>query len=301
MGMKLFQHIAFPLVALLLGITSASGENSRSVVPMTLVQSDYGGGRVYLSVQLGNALGKMRLDTGASTSRIMLASWNKDLPSLGESESTGASGRTTPCDDVEAENVALKASEGNDIARAKYVVTRCAASDGDDLLGLDFFKNARFTLDFEHHEMVFFGEPFATGRAKPFRLLSPDRRLVGIDLRAGKTAAVGLFDTGAEICAVDLRFVQRHKRSFSLVKSKGKASEVGGKRISSKIYKIKKLDLGDGRVLRDLYALAYDFGPLRKILGRDARFILGYNLVSKLYWELDFRTPNSPTWNARLK
>jgi hypothetical protein len=146
--------------------------------------------------------------------------------------------------------------------------------------------------------MVFFGAPLAPGGAKPFRLLGPDHRLVGVDLRAGDTSAVGLLDTGAEICAVDQQFVQRHKNFFTLVKNKGSATGVGGKKISSKIYKMKELDLGDGRVVRDLYALAYDFGPLRQILGPNAPFILGYNLVSKFNWELDFRTPNAPTWNA---
>jgi hypothetical protein len=295
--MKLIQRIALPILALLLASAAARGEEGRSVIPMTLTQSEFGGGRIYLSVQFGNALGKMRLDTGASTSRIMLAPWNKSLPSLGRSMSTGASGRSTLCDDVEASAVALKASEGNDIARARYAVTRCPVSDGDDLLGLDFFKNARFTLNFTRSEMVFFGAPFAGG-ARPFRLLGPDHRLVGVDLRVGDISAVGLLDTGAEICAVDQQFVQRHKNLFTLVKNKGSATGVGGRKISSKIYKVKELDLGDGRAARDLYALVYDFGPLRQILGPNAPFILGYNLVSRFNWELDFRTQGAPTWNA---
>jgi hypothetical protein len=150
--------------------------------------------------------------------------------------------------------------------------------------------------------MVFFGEPLAQGGARPFRLLGDaDHRLVGVELRSGDTAAVGLLDTGAEICAVDIQFVQKHKRLFALAKSKGRASEAGGRKISSKIYKIKEIDLGEGRIVRDLYALAYDFGPLRAILGPDAPFILGYNLVSKLNWELDFRAPGAPMWNAKVR
>lgn len=298
--MKLLRYIV-PIVALSFGAPCASADNGRSTIPLTLTQSDYGGGRIYLPVRFGNVMGTMRLDTGASTSRITLAPWNKDLPSLGQSASTGASGKTTSCEDVEAINVALKASQGNNIARAKYEVSRCAAGAGDDLLGLNFFNGARFTLDFERHQMVFFGETIAAHHPKPFRLLGPDQRLVGIDVRVGNTAAVGLFDTGAEITAVDQQFVEKHKNLFTLAKRKGKASEAGGKHFAARIYKIKELDLGEGRILRDIHAIAYDFGALRAVLGRETRFILGYNLVSKFNWELDFKSPNSPTWDATPK
>ncbi|MCC3245970.1 retropepsin-like domain-containing protein [Methylocystis sp. WRRC1] len=290
---------ALLLFILTVGAHGAGAQTSRSVVSMTLTQGDYGGGRVYLPMRFDKVMGTMRLDTGASTTRIALAPWNKDLPAMGASESTGASGLTIRCDDVEARNVALKAVQGNDIARAKYEVTRCPTSDGGDLLGLDFFKNALFTLDFDHREMVFFGAPLSTGHARPFRMLGPDRRLVGVELRVGNVTSVGLFDTGAEICAVDQSFVRKHKKLFTLEKAAGKASEAGGKKFASKIYRIREIDLGDGRVARDVHALAYDFGPLRAALGKETPFILGYNLLSRFTWELDLRAPDRPMWDAR--
>lgn len=299
--MKPIRHIVLAAIALLTGASSAIADGSRSVVAMTLTQSDHGGGRIYLPVRMGNVIGTMRLDTGASTTRIRLAPWNKDFPSLGQSMSTSASGATTACDDVEARNVEIKADQGNNIARAKYEVSRCAAGDGDDLLGLTFFKGARFTLDFDRREMVFFGESLTTSRPRPFRMLGPDQRLVGVELRSGDTTGVGLFDTGAEICAVDRPFMEKHKKLFTLVKTKGKASGAGGKTFSSKIYRIRELDLGDGRVVRGVPALVYDFGVLREALGRQTPIILGYNFLSRFNWELDFKTPNAPSWNARQR
>ncbi len=299
--MKLFRFGFVTLVSLFFGLSCASAESNRSTIPLTLTQTDFGGGRIYLPVQFANVMGTMRLDTGASTTRITLASWNKDLRSVGQSVSIGASGKPTSCEDVEAKNVELKAAQGNNIARGKYEVSRCAASDGDDLLGLDFFKGSRFTLDFKRREMVCFGEVNGAGHSRPFRLLGPDQRLAGIEMRSGSAAVVGLFDTGAEISAVDQQFVEKHKNLFTLVKSKSNASEVGGKQFSSKMYKIKELDLGEGRILRGVYAIVYDFGGLREVLGPQTPFILGYNFISKLIWELNFQSPNSPTWNAKLK
>lgn len=92
--MRVFRPLALSLIGLLLAAAGASAQNGRSVVTMTLTQADYGGGRIYLPMRFGNVMGTMRLDTGASTTRIALAPWNKDLPAVGQSYSTGASGRT---------------------------------------------------------------------------------------------------------------------------------------------------------------------------------------------------------------
>ena len=113
--------------------------------------------------------------------------------------------------------------------------------------GWIFSKARDFSLDIDRRELTFFGDATASGRPKPFRRLGPDGRLVGVDLRLGNTAAVGLFDSGAEVSAVDQRFIRKHKGLFTAVKAKARASGVGGKRISLKVYKIKSLDLGEGR------------------------------------------------------
>ncbi|WP_292529170.1 hypothetical protein [Methylocystis sp.] len=300
--MKIFRPAALFLFAALLVSVSATGvERSRSVVPLTLTEDRYDGGRIYLPVRIGNVMGVMRLDTGASSTRVRLAPWNKDLPSVGKSISTGASGATMQCDDVEAQKFELIADQGNNVARSKYQITRCPAGDGDDLLGLDFFNGARFSLDIDRRALVFFGEATASGRPKPFRRLGPDQRLVGVDLRLGATASVGLFDSGAEVSAVDQQFIRKHKRLFVAVNAKAGASGVAGARIASKMYKIKSLDFGDGRVLRDLYAISYDFGGLRAALGADVSILIGYNVIKRFNWDFDFRTPDSPTWDAKLK
>lgn len=281
---------------LLAGAAAAIGEPSPSVIPLTLTHSDYDGGRIYLPVRLGNALGTMRLDTGASSSRVTVAPWNRELPRIGESHSTAANGEALVCDDVEASNVALRASEGNAIARARYRLTRCPRGDGDDLLGIDFFRGTHFALDLDRRRMVFFGKA-ADGRPAPFRLLG-DQRLIGLPVQAGDAATVGLFDTGAEISAVDQRFVDAHRKLFTPVKSRLKASAASGGAFTSKLYRVRQIAFGDGRAVRGLYALAYDFGPLRAALGPDVSFILGYNFLNRFNWEIDLSNPAAPAWAA---
>lgn len=298
--MNIARYLARLCLALILGAAEANAADVDSVVPMTLTRGQYGGGRIYLPVRIANMLGAMRLDTGASTTRIRLAPWNKDLPVLGQSDSTGASGRTTRCETVSARNIELKASTGAGVARSAYELSRCLTGDGEDLLGLDFFKGAHFTLDFGRSDMVF-SPPAPDARAKAFIPLGPEQRLVGVDLRLGDTSVVGLFDTGAEVCAVDRQFVDKHKKLFTPVKGKLKASEASGRSFSPKLYRIKEVDLGEGRILRGVYALVYDFGVLREALGSRAPLILGVNLLSAFNWELNFTSPAAAQWDARAR
>jgi hypothetical protein len=295
-NMKTFA-LLFLFLIVAAGKTPVRAEPGRSIVMMTETHGPFGGGRAYLPVSFGGFLGLMRLDTGASTSRIALAPWNRDLPSIGKSQSLAASGQVSLCDDVEARNVEVKASEGNNIGRAKYIVTRCPT--GDELLGLDFFRGTRLTLDFRLKEMIFFDTVPAQGDRQTVELLGPDHRLLGVPLNAGETPIFGLFDTGAELSAVDRPFVQAHKNLFTFVKHRQQADGAGGGAFSPDIYRIKKVDFGGGRIFRDIYVLVYDFGGIRQALGARTPMILGYNLLRKLRWNFDFTVAGTPTWSAQ--
>jgi hypothetical protein len=284
------------LAALALVASSRTGLGADgSIVSLTVTEADHGGGRAYVTARFGNAQGPMRLDTGASGSRLRLAPWNADFPVIAASHSESASGRAARCEDVEAQNVQLVAEQGNHIGRAKYAATRCEAGAGDDLLGLDFFHNARFTLDLEGKRMLFPGAP---GPLAPLRRLGPDGRLVGIETRLGRTRAVGLIDSGAELSAVDRRFVARHRSLFKPAREKAHARDAAGAALSAKLYKVAEIDLGQGRALRDLYVIAYDFGPLRSALGRDAPLILGFNALRPFLWTFDLTAPETPKGRA---
>jgi hypothetical protein len=243
----------------------AKAQNAPSTIPLTLNESNWGGGRIFVTARFGKIQGPMRLDTGASTTRVMLQPWNRDWPVLGRSTSVGSSGHAISCDDVEAQNVVLPAIQGNDVGRATLLITRCASGEGD-LLGLNFFKGTRVALDFGKKELTFF--PPVSAGAKPFRRLTPEQSLVGLDLRLGKEATVGFLDSGAELCAVDRAFVARHMPLFTFVRRRIGASGASG----------------------GYYAL-----------GRGTSVILGYNFITRLHWDFDFTSPEAPTWSARLK
>lgn len=292
--MSLLRSLIAALALVATGRAGLAAEGS--IVPLAIADGEHGGGRAHVQARFGNALGPMRLDTGASSTRLRLAPWNAQFPVVGGSRSESASGRLASCEDVEAQNVQLVAEQGNNIGRATYVVTRCEASAGDDLLGLDFFHNARFTLDLDGRRMAFPGAP--GGPLAPLRRLGPEGRLVGVEARLGRTRAIGLIDTGAELTAVDRRFVEHHRALFKPVREKAHAQDASGAALAAKLYKLAEIDLGEGRVLRDLYVIAYDFGALRGALGRETPLILGFNALRSFVWSFDFTAPDAPLWRA---
>ena len=273
-------------------------QESGSVVNLSIARSSYGGGRLYAPMLIGHFQGKMRVDTGASSSRVSLAPWNKDASIIGSSRSLGVSGKFARCDDVRLPSITMKASVGPDVGRVNYLVTRCASEQEDDLLGLDFFKGGYFVIDSKRHQIQFLSGPSTRTPQYFLKPLGSEKKLVAIDIKIGDLNREGLIDSGAQISAVDRRFVDAHPEFFVFVKSGAKASDASGKPLMSKIYKVKQLDLGDGRIVRGLYVLVYDFALLREEIGEQAPFILGFNLIDKFNWRFDLRANMPPRWEA---
>jgi len=268
---------------------------------LSIASGSYGVGRIYAPVRFGEVTRQMRLDTGASTSHIKLAPWNKKLPSLGQRHTLTVTGNKSLCDKVRFHDVEIIGHENQKVRKENYQLLRCLNSNGDDLLGIDFFQGEYFTLNFKDKQINFINNLDQTHQSTPFRKITGADGLLGVDIRIGASTSVGLFDSGAEISAVDQRFVAQNKSSFVLVRATGMATEASGKQWPTKLYKIKSLDIGGGQVVRDIYAIVYDFGVLRDAFGHETSFILGYNFISKFNWTIDLRSSQDPRWTARLR
>jgi len=268
---------------------------------LSIASGSYGVGRIYAPVRFGGVTRQMRLDTGASTSHIKLAPWNKKLPSLGQRHTLTVTGNKSLCDKVRFHDVEIIGHENQKVRKENYQLLRCLTSNGDDLLGIDFFQGEYFTLNFKDKQINFINNLDQTHQSTPFRKITGADGLLGVDIRIGASTSVGLFDSGAEISAVDQRFVAQNKSSFVLVRATGMATEASGKQWPTKLYKIKSLDIGGGQVVRDIYAIVYDFGVLRDAFGHETSFILGYNFISKFNWTIDLRSSQDPRWTARLR
>lgn len=282
-------------VALLSGWESSAG-----TVSLKIKEGERDMGRIYVPVRVGNYRGFMRLDTGASSSRVFQAAWNKDLPVIERIDSISATGKVVTCDSVEVHNVALEANGVANVGRSKYTVRRCPTSDGENLLGLDFFSGAHIVFDFDQRMMEVGPEVKRQIKGPVHRLpiLESGQPLAAIPLNTGSGEVLGMLDSGAEMSAVDSKYIAAHPENFEYAGEVGEATDAGGNSWAPKFYRIKNLNISGTHELHDVYVLAYDFGSLREVLGPQTPIVLGFNIMSKFNWAFDLTKGHSPTYQV---
>jgi len=272
---------------------------SAATVPLRITDGDFDMGRMYVPIRVGNFKGVMRLDTGATSSRVLLADWNKDFTVVDQTQSMSASGKVVTCDAVEATNVALESQGSANIGRSKYTLRRCPNSDGEDLLGLDFFDGTFLTINFD--QGILEVGPKATGQMKgPVQrlpILDSGQPLAAVPLNPGGEDVLGMLDSGAELSAADTLFVEAHPEWFEYVTEAAQATDAGGNAWAPKIYRVKNLKVAGMFNLENTHLLVYDFGVLREALGPKTPFILGFNIMSQFNWAFDFTRGHSPTFS----
>lgn len=258
-------------------------------IGVTLSESDYDSGRIYVPVRIDHFSGQIRLDTGATNSTLIKAPWNETFPTVDKSESFGADGGVSKCDIVQVNTIAVGA-----VGRRSYLVDRCEAG-GDNLLGLDFFYNTVVFLDLKKPALEI--NPNLSNLPKrPLKIFKKlDTLLIGVALQLAGQNVYGILDTGADLTSVDSQFVARHPEMFEYV-TETKAGFATGSTNKPKLYKLKNLQLG-GQTLTGSFVLVYDFGPdLREFLGGEAPILIGFNVISKFNsWTIDLK---NFTWDA---
>lgn len=248
------------------------------------------GGRIYVPTQMAGFESLMRLDTGATTSRIRLASWNQNLPVVDHSESVSASGQTRSCDMVQSQGIALKTVDSGKVMRSNYVVSRCASESGEDLFGLDFFIGTRIRFDFANRKLEINEATPKDARFLPLKIITTGDPLLAVPLNVdGSATYYGMIDSGAELTAVDERYLHYHQDQFEFIKDVAEASDAAGHAWTPKLYRMKELRIDGGTPLKDVIVIVYDFGYVRQALGTDTPFILGYNVLSHFNWTFDLK------------
>lgn len=261
------------------------------IVPLAIESSSTPqGGRIYVPTQMAGFESLMRLDTGATTSRIRLASWNKNLPIVDHSESVSASGQTRSCDMVQSQGIALRTTNSGKVMRSNYVLSRCPDESSEDLFGLDFFIGTQVRFDF-NARTIELNEPAPTAtQFLPLKIITTGDPLLALPLKVdSNTSYFGMVDSGAEISAVDERYVHYHENQFEFIKDVAEASDAAGKSWTPKLYRMKELAIAGGKTLKDVLVIVYDFGYVRQALGTETPFILGYNVLSQFNWTFDLK------------
>jgi hypothetical protein len=228
---------------------------------------------------------KCLLDTGAENTKLLIeqsADQANSAAILVENRSAiGSTG--TIC---ERKSLARFSALG--LERENYDVLVCPTGPRENTLGVSFFKDQSFALNFSSGTLTFTREPIAVGESLRLKLHPKGHVFLPISIQ--QKPYFGLFDTGAWPTAVDLSFVESHPDLFEF---RGLAptpiQDAAGNVFRAKRFLVKDLKLGSLDLSGSLI-LAWDFGPLRTFLGEDAPFVLGLSTLMQADWWFDLRS-----------
>lgn len=261
------------------------------------------GGLMYVSVLIGEKVNLLRVATGAATSRIHRRDWNKDIKIVDQTRALNTNGVNDYCDLVEVPKFSLLSNTPLKVAKSNYLVSRCDAMDSDELLGINFFYGNQVLIDFDREALEINPRTRSIAAGwSTFRVIqsgSYPLLALPIDFGPNRHQLYGLFDSGTEVTAVDLRFVQKHPELFEFVSDPNEDASAGEEGLwTPKVFRLRLLKISETLVLRDIEVIVYDFSYMREVLGHDTPFILGFNALNHFNWHLNLSDIDRPTWRA---
>ena len=224
------------------------------------------------------------LDTGANLTAIQENDFFSKYKSIGTKSIRGAVGQSETCDLIRISHQVLADS----LSHKDATVLRCPTSLGrPSTIGIDSFKGSVIHFDFG-------GSTFSVQQGEDKRLVNQgaiqDRtRFLEIPVNVGGgTQTVAIWDTGAGLSSVDTGFVEKHPSYFEALESVDVGNTIGAT-AKMKTYRVKSLTVG-GVHFDGIRVIAFDFTPLRGHFGSNVNILIGYNIITKADWTVDFST-----------
>lgn len=251
-----------------------------TAAPLIVTPGDLNSFRIDVDLQFDGLNKRFQLDTGANTSIVAPDNQTSAYLSEGKAKLEGASGQPFECDLIRANIISIDVLTVN-----KLQFKRCdLGKHSFHNLGLDVFRGQIIELDFKTNTLSL-PKKIAEGWA-----LNPLIRLekghLKIDATINDMKLKVLFDTGAQLTAVDTQFVENNPKLFTLIGGQEAGYDITGKPIFMKFYELTKIQIG-AIVFEKTTVAAFDFGKLRNYVGENTPIILGTNAIIQANWIFD--------------
>lgn len=253
---------------------------SATAAPLIITPGDLNSYRIDVDLQFDGLSKRFQLDTGANTSMVAPDSQTSTYLSEGKVQLEGAAGQPFECDLISANTISIDALTVN-----KLQFKRCDLGiHSFHNLGLDLFRGQIIELDFKTNTLSLPTKIAEGWTLHP--LIRLDRGHLKIDANINDMKLKVLFDTGAQLTAVDIQFVENNPELFTLIDSQEAGHDITGKPIFMKFYELTKIQIG-AMVFEKTTVAAFDFGKLRNYLGENTPIILGANAIIQANWIFD--------------
>ena len=215
----------------------------------------FGSGKAYVRCQFDGVERSCFVDTGSVMSLLAPSNAFLKRPTSGSFKFKSASGVVHEAEVLEIEAVRL-----DGINMGSVRLGRLARVGSENVLGMDILGRSAF-------RMVFRTAPKLELRAHPkggvLRPLEVSTQgLMAIPVSFGGNEALGVWDTGASVTAVDTEFVRRNPGVFKRQRTGVEGVDGTGEVVELELYRANELMIGNRR-FKNLYAVALDLGALR--------------------------------------
>lgn len=256
------------------------GTSRVMAAPIVVTPGDIGSYKIEIEVQVDGRARSFQLDTGANTSMVTADEQTLGYPSLGKASSKGASGIPIECDLIAPNVVSF-----DEVSIKDPQLRRCDLRDhSSNNLGLDLLSGGILLFDFYNNTLTVETSAPRSWNPKVITRLSKGHLKIPASL-GGQFSSV-IFDTGAQLSAVDLKFAQDNPAVFKFLRSDEVGRDIGGHPVLMHVFELMNLEVGSLK-LSNVTVLGFEFGELRDYLGEDTPFILGANAIIKANWHID--------------
>lgn len=236
---------------------------------------------VYVEGSVQKELCRFLLDTGCAKTTLTRDRHTRDLPSIGKRESSGTFGR------AEYDLVELTSLSVGPMFREKWVVSR-APEGGTDrhLFGMDVMRDHCLDFAFDNNEMNIVPETDARRELADQELIMERDLIPYIPVELGGKRGNAIWDSGASITLVDMKFVQQHPNMFVSMGNEIGTDSTNTQR-ETPIFMMNGLVVA-GRKFQPLKVAAINFSISQTKIENPLNVVLGYSTLRQANWLFDF-------------
>lgn len=248
---------------------------------LQIVPGELESGKIYVPCFFDGHTESCFVDSGATLTFIADMDKFSDYPAVGTIQYKSASGIPKESDLININSLQIDSSTIENVK-----VVRQPQKGSENVIGINEFSTKPFSFHFGATSSL------TTNTLMPTDLLSElnvyDKGIFSIPALIGDSKEKGLWDTGAGLTCVDIKYVSSHLSDFSFVMDISNGHDGNGNPMVMKLYKAKKISIGSHDFLNE-NILAINFDVIREHIAQDVSMIIGFNLITKANWYFDLQ------------
>jgi hypothetical protein len=279
------RHFRILLTLLLLAAFAVPGRPAT----LQLARGQFGSGKAYVRCTLDAIDQLCVLDTGSLLSIVADPENFNAYPVEGKIRFQSAAG--VP---LEGEKVRIGKVKFDRAVFSNVIFARLPPGNKvQSTIGMNLLGHNSFTVNFRDEAALHIGR-------KPMRPPRDELEvypsgMFTIPVRLGANTGKAVWDTGAELTAVNRAYVADHPEDFTFQKTVNSAVDGTDREVQAELYSAREIVMG-GRRFQNVNVLAIDFGTIHQGTAADVHAVIGFNIIRKTDWHFDLKARR---WSVR--